>query len=77
MMAQYLGMEMPTLFAGIAPCSGVLFAEHDEKPPANPRVNLEPPAGLPIWMFVGKNEPWLIPSIPEADNQSGKTIRLW
>lgn len=77
MMTQYLGMSMPTLFAGIAPCSGVLFAEHDEKLLANPQINTNPQADLPIWMFVGENEPWLIPAIPETGNQSGKTIRLW
>ena len=77
MMTQYLGMAMPEVFAAIAPCSGVLFDEHDETMLRNPQVLQNPCAELPVWMFVGEMEPWLFPHLPEGENAPARSIRLW
>lgn len=77
MMTQYLGMALPHLFAAIAPCSGVLFDEHDETLLRNPRLVPAPDADMPVWMFVGEMEPWLFPCIPEGENAPARSIRLW
>ena len=77
MMTQYLGMAMPETFAAIAPCSGVLFDEHDETLLRNPQVIAEPAVELPVWMFVGEMEPWLFPHMPTGENAPARSIRLW
>lgn len=77
MMTQYLGMAMPEVFAAIAPCSGVLFDEHDKTLLKNPQVISKPACDLPVWMFVGEREPWLFPHFPEGENTPARSIRLW
>ena len=77
MMTQYLGMAMPEVFAAIAPCSGVLFDEHDKTLLKNPQVISKPACDLPVWMFVGEREPWLFPHFPEGENAPARSIRLW
>jgi len=77
MMTQYLGMAMPEVFAAIAPCSGVLFDEHDEWMLQNPQIVPSPGVELPVWMFVGEMEPWLFPYFPEEENAPARSIRLW
>lgn len=77
MMTQYLGMAMPDVFAAIAPCSGVLFDEHDEVFLRNPQLISALDCDLPVWMFVGEMEPWLFPHIPEGENAPARSIRLW
>ena len=77
MMTHYLGMAMPDVFAAIAPCSGVLFDEHDETMLANPQIIKEPSCELPIWMFAGEMEPWLLPHLPAEQNSTARSIRIW
>lgn len=77
MMTQYLGMALPDVFAAIAPCSGVLFDEHDETLLRNPQLISAPDQEMPVWMFVGEMEPWLFPHFPEAENAPARSIRLW
>ena len=77
MMTQYLGMALPDLFAAIAPCSGVLFDEHDKTLLKNPQLVQEPQQEVPVWMFVGEREPWLFPHLPEGENTPARSIRLW
>lgn len=76
MMTQALGLAMPELFAAVAPCSGVILeAMHEDfmKLPEL-RTNPEP---IPIWMFVGKKEEWLINAEPALENATGKTLAIW
>ena len=77
MMTQYLGMALPELFTAIAPCSGVLFDEHDRTLLKNPQLVQNPRQEVPVWMFVGQREPWLFPHLPEGDNTPARSIRLW
>lgn len=32
---------------------------------------------LPVWMFGGEQEPWLLDHIPTNDNATGDSIRIW
>ena len=65
------------MFAAIAPCSGVLFDEHDKTLLKNPQVISKPACDLPVWMFVGEREPWLFPHFPEGENTPARSIRMW
>lgn len=77
LMTQLLGMARPNIFAAIAPCSGVLFAESDERFSKRKEVSNRPDLDLPIWMFGGEKEEWLMPAVPEADNMTGNSIYFW
>ena len=35
------------------------------------------PMPLPVWMFAGKKEEWLIDPQPTMDNATGMTLALW
>ena len=76
LMTQYLSVAHPEIFAASAPCSGVLFWDLTDKFSQycdNGRIHKD----LPIWMFGGEREEWLLPPIPEGDNITAKTIRFW
>ena len=77
MMTQYLAMAMPNNFAAIAPCSGILFGDAADEMPQKPTIKKTADSDVPVWMFAGECEGWLIPHIPEGDNPTAKTIRLW
>lgn len=77
LMTQLLAMALPETFAAVAPCSGVLFEELGDRLLTHPAIQPEPAAELPIWMFVGEQEPWLFPHLPMGDNKPAETIRLW
>ena len=32
---------------------------------------------VPIWMFGGEQEAWLLPNKPTADNETGNSLRIW
>ena len=70
-------MTLPGVWTAIAPCSGVLFEEFGDLMLQNPNVVKSPETQMPVWMFAGEEESWLMPAIPKKDNLSGKTIRLW
>ncbi|MFP3152875.1 hypothetical protein LQZ18_00285 [Lachnospiraceae bacterium ZAX-1] len=77
MMTHFLAYIMPEIFAAAAPCSGVLFElVHDTL------VNIlknksKSDTPVPIWMFAGKREEWVIDAVPTRENATGKTIVLW
>ena len=78
MMTQLLIMARPELFAAAAPCSGVLIMFDDPYGITGlPEVKKRSATDIPVWMFVGEQEPWLMPYIPEKDNITGQTIRIW
>ena len=75
MMVQALAMGMPEMFAAVAPCSGVILGPLYDKFVALPEFNCD--VSMPIWMFAGQEEPWLIDAEPSMENATGKTIDLW
>ena len=77
LMTQLLGMARPDVFAAIAPCSGVLFLNAAEGFPKKPAVQNRAQAQLPIWMFGGENEEWLLEAIPVSENQTGQSVYVW
>ncbi len=77
LMVQYLGMAHPEWFAAIAPCSGVLFTRADEIFLAKPAVQQRQALELPVWMFGGENEQWLLDGIPTTANTTGKSVHVW
>ena len=75
MMVQALALGLPELFAAAAPCSGVILA-----PSVDGFVNLpafKKDLPVPIWMFVGQQEQWLIDAEPRPENAAGQTIAFW
>lgn len=77
LITQLIGMLRSNMLAAIAPCSGVLFWSLDKLFPQREDVLNSPRSDLPIWMFAGEREEWLLPAIPEGDNASANTIRVW
>lgn len=77
LMVQYLGMALPEVFAAIAPCSGVLFAGADVVFSSKQAVKSRAPIQIPVWMFGGEREEWLLDGIPTAENKTGQTIYIW
>ena len=77
LMTQYLASFMPEVFAAAAPCSGVLFRNMLEVFPKAPRLAQRAQVDIPVWMFAGEKEAWLLPHLPEKDNTSGRTIQYW
>lgn len=75
MMTHALALGMPEMFAAAAPCSGVIIAPVHEDFVALPELQDGVP--VPIWMFAGQKEEWLIEAEPRMDNATGKTIALW
>lgn len=76
-MTQTLAMAMPDVFAAVAPCSGVLFSGFGMNIRELPEVTGRPEAEVPIWMFGGEQEPWLLPALPADGNDTGDSIRIW
>lgn len=77
LVTQYLGMSRPNLFAAIAPCSGVLFANSLKGLQEKPAVKKRPDLQIPVWMFGGENEEWLLAAVPDVSNDTGKSIHRW
>ncbi len=77
LMVQLLGMARPELFAAIAPCSGVMFANADKIFPQKEEVKNRKQIKLPIWMFGGENEEWIMDAVPLCTNETGQTIHMW
>ena len=77
MMTQKLGLEMTDRLAAIAPCSGVFFGGASEKILSLPQCEKLSGIELPVWMFWGTEEEWLIPTYPTHDNETGFTIEMW
>ena len=77
LMTQYLGLARPDVFAAIAPCSGVLFTNSLSVFRKKPAVLSRPDVKLPIWMFGGEKEEWLMEAVPTVENMTGQTINYW
>ena len=77
LMTQYLGLARPDVFAAIAPCSGVLFSKSLQVFQNKPAVLARPDVQLPVWMFGGENEEWLLDAVPTTKNTTGQTINYW
>lgn len=77
LMTQYLATYLPNIFAAAAPCSGVLFRGTDTVLMASARFQERTDVDLPVWMFGGEKEAWLLPHMPTRDNDTGKSIRYW
>lgn len=77
LMVQMLGLAMPELFAAIAPCSGVLFSGMEQEPLSLPEVSARRDLELPIWMFGGSEEAFLVPDRPEDGNRTAYTLEAW
>lgn len=77
LMTQYLGLARPELFAAIAPCSGVLFLNAYQVFMKKDAVVNRREAVLPVWMFAGEEEQWLLDHLPASDNATGLSIDTW
>lgn len=77
LMTSSLVLHYPNLFAAAAPCSGVFFEAMYEQIMREPEFSPDNTAPIPVWMFAGRNEQWLIDAEPTADNSTGKTILFW
>lgn len=76
LMTEMLALGLTKRFAAVAPCSGTFFGGAYEKMTSLPYA-AENGVQLPIWMFWGMNEEWLIPSEPTHENETGLTVELW
>lgn len=76
LMTEMLALGLTERFAAVAPCSGAFFGGAYEKMTSLPYA-AENGVQLPIWMFWGMNEEWLIPSEPTHENETGLTVELW
>lgn len=77
MMTQTLALAVPEVFAAVAPCSGVLFQGMGKPLLAQPEIAGRADLKMPIWMFGGEQESWLLPHLPDDGNVTGETITLW
>lgn len=75
LMTEMLALGLTERFAAVAPCSGAFFGGAYEKMTSLPYA-AENGVQLPIWMFWGMNEEWLIPSEPTHENETGLTVEL-
>ncbi|MFV0527666.1 MAG: alpha/beta hydrolase family esterase [Lachnospiraceae bacterium] len=77
LMTQYLALKRPDLFAAVAPTSGILHMADGEKMLDLSEVKTRPDVCIPIWMFGGEMEDFLLDAVPATDNRTGETIRVW
>ena len=77
LMVQMLAIARPEWFAAAAPCSGVLFLDFLEHFPKQNYFKEREKLEIPIWMFGGEREEWLLPAIPENGNMTDKSIDFW
>lgn len=76
LMTEMLALGLTERFAAVAPCSGAFFGGAYEKMTSLPYA-AENGVQLPIWMFWGTDEEWLIPCKPTHENETGLTVELW
>lgn len=77
LMTQYMVLKRPDIFAAAAPTSGILHMAGGESMLEQAEVKNRPRVDIPIWMFGGEMEDWLLDAVPTAGNRTGKTIRTW
>lgn len=76
-MTHTLALEMTEVFAAAAPCSGVLFRSLQQYIPDFPEVQNRKECEIPVWMFGGSEEEFLLNKDPSDDNETGESIRYW
>jgi poly(hydroxyalkanoate) depolymerase family esterase len=76
-MTHTLALEMTDMFAAAAPCSGVLFRSLQQYIPDFPAVQNRKECEIPVWMFGGSEEEFLLSKDPHDDNETGESIRYW
>lgn len=76
-MTQVLAMAMSETFAAAAPCSGIVFQIPDMDIRSLPEIARRKDVPVPVWMFGGEQEPWLLPAIPTRENATGDSLRIW
>lgn len=76
LMTEMLALGMTDRLAAIAPCSGVFFGGAYERMTALPYAE-DKGIELPVWMFWGTEEEWLIANEPTHDNETGLTVEMW
>lgn len=76
-MTQVLAMIMTDVFAAAAPCSGVLFSGFGMNIRTLDEIKNRKTCEIPVWMFGGEQEPWLLPAVPNDTNDTGDSIRIW
>ena len=76
LMTEMLALGLTERFAAVAPCSGAFFGGAYEKMTSLPYA-AENGVQLPIWMFWGTDEEWLIPCEPTHENETGLAVELW
>lgn len=76
MMTQALALGKPELFAAAAPCSGVILDFAFDQFTALPEL-WKNKVAIPVWMFAGEEEGWLIDKTPLQENATGKTLAIW
>ncbi|MDO4615338.1 MAG: PHB depolymerase family esterase, partial [Lachnospiraceae bacterium] len=77
LMTEMLALGMTDRLAGVAPCSGAFFGGASVKMTALESLNRFNDLQLPVWMFWGMEEDWLIPGTPTKDNETGFTLEMW
>lgn len=76
-MTQVLAMTMTDVFAAAAPCSGVLFRGFGMDIRILDEIKNRKESEIPVWMFGGEQEPWLLQAVPNDENDTGDSIRIW
>lgn len=79
MMVQALALTMSETFAAAAPCSGAMFQLDFTRPGLLEREDVihRKDCEIPIWMFCGEMEPWLVPHLPEKGNITELALTTW
>ena len=77
LMTQMLALAVPERFAAVAPCSGVFFGGAEKRMLARDRMKNRPDVEIPVWMFCGEEESFLIDAVPKKDNATGFNIAMW
>lgn len=79
MMVQTLAMTMSETFAAAAPCSGTMLQLDFTRPGLLEREDIinRRDCEIPIWMFCGEMEPWLIPHLPADGNTTALALTTW
>lgn len=77
LMTQMLALAMPKRFAAVAPCSGVFFGGAEQRMLPLEQLANRPDIEIPVWMFCGEEEEFLIHACPQHDNSTGFNINMW
>lgn len=77
LMTQMLALAMTDRFAAVAPCSGVFFGGAEKRMLARDSMKNRPDVEMPVWMFCGEREEFLIDAVPTKENVTGFNIEMW